>query len=170
MREVTFQKELADAFRAAGWWAYKMPDTPAGRMAPGGDGKTRFVLPKPFDLLLYSPTGQGGAVECKLARGPIWKVDERATRQIATLVELASRRVYVALAVNFRYDRKRPWKRVNRAFLIHDLAAVIRRGRLDLGDLFAVIKLGCIIADGGWTELPRVTGGWRIPPGGEKTQ
>lgn len=117
VKETQLHRELLDYYRRQGRWARKWPDSPVSRMEEAGGGKLRFSLPKPFDLVLCDTNGRFGAVECKLARSPIFHFDERARRQIRTLLDLPLA-AYIALAVNFRFTRARSG-RVNRAFLLH---------------------------------------------------
>jgi hypothetical protein len=157
VRETHFHRELADAFRAAGYWMAKWPDQAVSRMegAIGTNGKLRFALPKPCDLLGCQPsTGRLVAIEAKLFRAATFRVDARMARQLATLRDLWERGAAVALALNFRFIATRRG-RVNRAFLVWaPFDASWREGarwQLDTGP-----------AAGAWLELGRVTGGWRV--------
>lgn len=155
MRETAFQRELAETFRRAGWWVRKWPDMPAGQMDSAPGGKLRFNLPRPFDLVMRSPYGGFGAIECKMARGPSLKVDERFHRQIKELATLAVGASQIYLAVNFRYTRKRTGK-TNRAFLLR----IGPRNVLPLPGLGDQITTTvCCLVD--WVELKRITGGWK---------
>lgn len=157
MTEKVFHAELAACYRAHGWWAAKWPDAPVSRsMAAGADGKLRFTVPKPFDLVLCAPDGHFGAIECKLVRARTFRVDPRTTRQVETLRELAGREAYAALALNFRFTQKRPPARVNRAFLLTgrglDAAQWAPGMRLRLDELQELAL-----------ELERIPGGWTFP-------
>lgn len=149
MTEKVFHAELAQAFRAAGWWTAKWPDAAVSRMEAAKDGKLRFALPRPFDLVLCSPGGRFGAIECKLVRGPKLAGDARLARQVGTLAAIAGRGGFAALALNFRFVRRRPPRRVNRAFL---LGAPDCSGDLSLDRIALVGR-----------ELERIKGGWRVP-------
>src|SRR3990167_7564555 len=91
MRESDFRNELSSALRLCGWWAAPWPDFPVKELSKrhGMDGKIRFGLPKPFDLVLCSPVGIFGAIECKLNHTEHWKLDDRAMRQLDTLRGIA---------------------------------------------------------------------------------
>lgn len=156
MKETLFHAELLAAFRAAGWWGMKWPDQVVSRMQVARDGKMRFALPKPFDLVLCSPEGRFGAIEAKLCRGPILTVDQRLVDQVGTLLGLFKCGAYAVLAVNFRFSRKRIG-RVNRAFLVGGL----NEPGWGIGE-----KWHLPLGDGGttsWLELKRTTGGWQLP-------
>ena len=152
MHEVTFHKELAEMFRAQGAWIAKWPDSPVSAMRVGQTGRLRFALPKPFDLVGFLSDGRGLAVECKLVQGPTFRVNDRAAVQLATLRDIQKRNGYAALALNFRFARKRTG-RVNRAFLVTELEASLWAE----GTTWA---LGVP-----WPELIRISGGWKLPEG-----
>lgn len=154
MTEKVFQAELATTFRAAGYWAMKWPDQAVSRMQVGKNGKLRFALPKPFDLILCSPEGRFVAIECKLVRGPKLAVDERLDRQVETLAQISERGGFTWLALNFRFVRHRQPQRVNRAVLFPIRAAGLFDGPTLLLDNVAKV---------GGMELIRTTGGWRLP-------
>jgi hypothetical protein len=59
------------------------------------------------------------------------------------------------LALNFRFESKRPPARVNRAFLLHRLDL-----ELQVGDAVTLADAEVLAL-----ELPRVTGGWALPAG-----
>lgn len=164
MKETVFHAELARAFRAVGYWIAKWPDQAVSRMMQAGDGKMRFTLPKPCDLIGCEPgTGRLIAIEAKLLRARIFHVDDRMARQLETLRTLAGLGARVALALNFRFTAKRPPARINRAFLV---------GYQDTGELadpgwrageawdFGVIRPGPARSA---LELTRVPGGWILP-------
>lgn len=161
MRETIFQHELAETLRSCGWWIAKWPDQAVSRMEAAHDGKMRFALPKPFDLVGCSITGRFVAVECKLVRGPRWRIDERAHRQIQTLKEITERGGMGVLALNFRFARRRPRVRVNRAFLygFKDTAEIIGAGYWQVGSTIGLPEVGDV-----GIELQRITGGWRVRP------
>ena|SRR3990167_3805590 len=166
MHEVTLQRELAEALRASGCWVMKWPDQVVSGMQAAHDGKFRFALPKPCDLIGVAPGGRFLAIEAKLARSPIFHVDARLVRQLETLRALQARGAFAAVALNFRFTRKRPPLRMNRTLLFLGLSGEAwREGQqfvLDLAAPFqavtqppAPMPIYC--------ELPRIAGGWDIP-------
>jgi len=161
VREVTFQQELAEMFRAAECWIYKVPDQVISRMQAAQDGKMRFALPKPCDLIGCSRRGQFVAVEAKLVRSRVFRLDPRAVRQLQTLQQLQNEYgAFTALAVNFRFTSKRPPARVNRAFLILDLF----QPSLQLGHAFTIpVEPSPVLPGPGWLECGRLKGGWALP-------
>lgn len=156
MRETLFQAELARAFRAADCWIAKWPDLPAREIARHDTGGAiRFAMPKPYDLVgCRPPAGQLIAIEAKLWRARMVRLDDRLLRQVETLRDIARRGGWAALAMNFRFEANRPTpEKINRAFLLTRLDVALRAGdRFTLADAEAL----CL-------ELPRVTGGWRLP-------
>ena len=105
------------------------------------------------DLVLCDPAGRFGAVECKLVRGPTFRVTDRAAGQLVTLRDIQTRGGYAALALNFRFSRKRTG-RVNRAFLITELSESVWGGA---GTVWAIQEP--------WPELIRISGGWKLSDG-----
>lgn len=162
MTEKVFQAELAACFRAAGWWVAKWPDAAVSRMMAAKDGKLRFSLPKPCDLILCSPTGQFGAIECKLVKRPHFTMDERTVRQVETLAALPAL-AFTALALNFRYRRVRPKQQVNRAFLLDGGFFKRPAGRdLAVGETLRLDELTALVPPPGCRELARISGGWTL--------
>lgn len=158
MTEKTFHRELAGCLRKLGWMIFKWPDQAVSAMRVSGDGKLRFATPKPCDLMGCDESGRFVAVECKLIRSRLWRVDERTARQAETLIGAASRGGRAYIGINWRYESKRPPERVNRAFLIRVLP-----GMDDLAANWSVGKLWCPAAAAASPEsheLRRVAGGW----------
>lgn len=156
MRESLFHAELAVAFRAADCWMAKWPDLPARELARHDTGGAiRFTVPKPCDLVgCRPPQGQLVAIEAKLWRSRTVRLDDRLIRQVETLRAIARCGGWAALAVNFRFESKRPPARVNRAFLLTRLD-----GTLAAQDRFTLTDAEVLAV-----ELPRVRGGWQLPP------
>ena len=167
MNEKIFQRELLDGFRRLGAWAAKWPDQAVSHMKVGGDGKLRFALPKPCDLIGATPEGgRFMGIECKLARTPIFHVDARLVRQLETLRDLQARGAFAALALNFRFVRKRPPLRVNRALLLMGLSGEAwQEGRAFVLALPPLIGLDPKPPAPMplYVELSRISGGWEIP-------
>jgi hypothetical protein len=162
MREVLVHQELAAAFRAAGHWVAKWPDQAAYRGGHGGaahgqDGKVRFSVPKPCDLVgCLAPTGRFVAVEAKLIQTRMFRTDARLVRQVGTLRDLAARGAWVAFALNFRYQARRPTPaRVNRLFLLDPALDALGQERARWAVEDAEV-LG--------VELTRIPGGWSLAP------
>jgi hypothetical protein len=157
MRETVFHRELCEAFRRCGYWMARWPDTPASAMVAASDGRLRFTLPKPADVVGCQPgTGRFVAIEAKLLRARTFRVDPRMARQVAALQELARRNALALLALNFRFASPR-LGRVNRAWLVLDLqpwAVAGAAGALD--------AMPALVATLQAHELRRVTGGWAI--------
>ncbi len=65
MAEKDFQTELSRGLADAGWWAYKIPDSPASKF--GGVRGSRFTPPKPFDCIAVHD-GAPHALELKQVR------------------------------------------------------------------------------------------------------
>jgi hypothetical protein len=156
MRETVLQAELARAFRAAACWMAKWPDLPAKEIARHDTGGAiRFAVPKPYDLVgCRPPHGQLVAIEAKLWRARTVRLDDRVVRQVETLREIVRCGGWAALALNFRFESKRPPERVNRAFLLTRLDLA-----LEAGAVFTLADAEVLAV-----ELPRVTGGWQLPP------
>ena len=167
MNEKVFQREVLDALRRLGAWAAKWPDQAVSHMKVGGDGKFRFALPKPCDLIGAAPDGRFVAIEAKLARTPIFHVDARLMRQLETLRDLQQRGAFAAVALNFRFVRQRPPLRVNRALLFLDLTGEAwAEGRtfvLSLKPPF-MLEPNPSAPRPISVELQRISGGWKIPP------
>lgn len=158
MKETLFHAELLAAFRAEGWFAMKWPDQVVSRMQVARDGKMRFALPKPFDLVLCSPSGRFTAIEAKLCRSPILTVDKRLAEQLTTLRALGKLGAAAMLAVNFRFTQKRTGK-VNRAFLVTELNVP---GWQAIGEKWHLPIIPSPSELWGWRELTRQPGGWRL--------
>lgn len=166
MNEKVLHAELSASFRQLGCWMYKIPDATVSRMQMAQDGKMRFALPKPFDLVGADPSGRFLAVEAKLARSPIFHVDARLVRQLETLRALQLRGAFAALALNFRFVRKRPPLRVNRALLFLGLSGEAwTEGRTFVLDLAAPFRVTPRPAAPMpiYLELLRIAGGWEVP-------
>src|SRR3990167_9290845 len=166
MKETLLHAELSAAFRRLDCWMAKWPDVTVSHMQVAGDGKMRFALPKPCDLIGVAPGGRFLAVEAKLSRSPIFHVDARLVRQLETLRALQARGAFAALALNFRFTRKRPPLRMNRTLLFLGLSGEAwREGQqvvLDLAaPLQAVTQPPAPMPT--YCELPRIAGGWDIP-------
>ena len=161
MKETTFQRELADAFRGSGWWVMKIADAPGGMsVGPSGRMETRYTIPKAFDLILIAPlsdSGKGAAIECKMEKSPRLKVDERMVTQIRSVQEVSKRSGIGWIAVNFRYERQRTG-RVNRAIMVPADSLLDATGNgVMIGDKLTAEDL---LAFPYASELRRVTGGW----------
>jgi hypothetical protein len=65
MAEKDFQSELNRGLADAGWWAYKIPDSPASKF--GGVSGSRFTPAKPFDCFALH-AGVYHALELKQVR------------------------------------------------------------------------------------------------------
>lgn len=154
MKEVVFQKELATSLRAVGCWIAKWPDLPVKDIVGRTGGALRFALPKPCDLIGCTGTGRLLAVECKLIRQRGWHSDDHVAKQVATLADLGAHGALVALALNFRFEARRPKvERINRCFLLWSPnPAWWAPGQP--WTLEFVAALG--------QELPRVSGGWGL--------
>lgn len=161
MKETALHRELLVSFRAAGCFMAKWPDQLVyrgkGPMEMDGTGKMRFILPKPADLIGCSPGGRFLLVEAKLARAPIFHVDARLVRQIEMLRQIQALGGFAALVINWRYQRKRPPARVNRAVYFTEFSTGWGEGErwsvpVDLID----------------TEFRRISGGWMLPASLEK--
>jgi hypothetical protein len=166
MNEKVLHGELSAAFRRLDCWMAKWPDVTVSHMQVAGDGKMRFALPKPCDLIGVAPGGRFLAVEAKLSRSPIFHVDTRLVRQLETLRALQTRGAFAAVALNFRFTRKRPPLRVNRTLLFVGLSGEAwTEGRtfvLDLAAPFQVVTRPPAPMPI-YLELPRIAGGWEIP-------
>ncbi len=155
MTEKVLHAELSAAFRRLGCWMMKWPDSLVSHMQAAGDGKMRFALPKPCDLIGVAPGGRFLAVEAKLSRSAIFHVDARLVRQLETLRALAERGAFAALALNFRFTRKRPPCRVNRTLLFLGVSGDCwREGVRFILDATMFPT---------YVELSRIAGGWEIP-------
>ena len=161
MRETQLHRELLVAFRAAGCFLAKWPDQLVhrgkGPMEMDGTGKMRFILPKPADLIGCSPAGRFMLLEAKLARAPLFRVDARLVRQIEMLRQIQTLGGFAALVINWRYQRKRPPARVNRAVWFADFVSGWAEG-----ERWSVPPAPVD------TELRRIAGGWALPPMLEK--
>jgi hypothetical protein len=130
MREKVFVTEVVDAVNAAGGYAYKIPDQPAGRFDKGqpcphchkllpAHREFRFNVPKPCDIVGHDPIGRFLALECKLERTGVWHADDRALEQAFFLLTHGSAQNMVGLfAINFRFTQKK-LGHVLEAFLVH---------------------------------------------------
>lgn len=166
MKETVLHAELSAAFRHLGCWMAKWPDSLVSHMQAAGDGKMRFALPKPCDLIGAAPGGRFLAIEAKLSRSPIFHVDARLVRQLETLRALQSRGAFAAVALNFRFTRKRPPLRVNRTLLFLGLTGEAwTEGRTFVLDLappgMPIPRPPAPMPI--YVELPRIPGGWEIP-------
>jgi hypothetical protein len=168
MNEKTLHAELAASFRQLGCWMAKWPDVTVSHMQVAGDGKMRFALPKPCDLIGAAPGGgRFLAVEAKLARSPIFHVDAQLVRQLETLRALQERGAFAALALNFRFVRKRPPLRVNRALCFLGLdGEAWGEGRAFVLSLVPPYTLTPTPPAPMpiYAELGRISGGWTLPP------
>ncbi|MBI3937110.1 MAG: hypothetical protein HY323_09045 [Betaproteobacteria bacterium] len=165
MKETLFHAELSAAFRHLDCWMAKWPDVTVSHMQVARDGKMRFALPKPCDLIGMAPGGRFLAVEAKLARSPIFHVDARLIRQLDTLRAFQERGAFAALALNFRFVRKRPPLRVNRTLLFLGLTGEAwTEGRAFVLGLTVPFlpepKPAAPMPR--YVELRRIAGGWEI--------
>lgn len=166
MNEKLLHSELSVSFRQLGCWMAKWPDVTVSRMQMARDGKMRFALPKPCDLVGAAPGGRFLAVEAKLARSPIFHVDARLGRQLETLRALQARGAFAALALNFRFVRRRPPLRVNRTLLFLGLSGEAwAEGQTFVLGLTPPFRLEPHPAAPMplYLELPRIAGGWELP-------
>lgn len=157
MTEKDFHRELKAAMHAAGYWSYKIPDQPVSRMQLTGDGKLRFTVPKPCDLIAVAPDGRAVLVECKLSKARSFQIDDHIRKQVGILLDVARRGAHVGLSINFRYEAKRPAPaKINRAF-------VVQRVEVLAGLVTETSSFTLADAEVLAVELPRLTGGWRLP-------
>lgn len=171
MKETALHRELLDAFRREGAWMAKWPDSLVhrgkGPMDIDPTGKMRFALPKPCDLVGAGPNGRFLAVEAKLVRTPIFRIDARVRRQLETLRALQKHAAFAGLIVNFRFQRQRPPVRVNRALCFLGLdGEAWGEGRTFVLSLMAPFSVtpAPTAPMPIYVELHRIGGGWTLPP------
>lgn len=117
MAEKDFQSELNRGLRAAGWWAYKIPDVPHALAK-----QARFNPSKPFDCFALA-CGRFHALELKQVRkGLSLPLSELRDHQEDALLAVEAQGGAGWLVVNFRVrlsktqQRKRGIKVLDQAF------------------------------------------------------
>ncbi len=120
MAEKDFQAELSRGLAEAGWWAYKIPDSPASKF--GGVRGSRFTPAKPFDCIAVR-AGVPHALELKQVRkGLSLPLSEIRDHQEDALLVVEACGGAGWLVVNFRVrlsktqQRKRGVEKLDLAF------------------------------------------------------
>lgn len=120
MAEKDFQAELSRGLAEAGWWAHKIPDSPASKF--GGVSGSRFTPAKPFDCFAVHD-GAAHALELKqVSSGLSFPLKELRDHQEANLLAVEACGGAGWLVVNFRVrlsqtqQRKRGVEKLDLAF------------------------------------------------------
>lgn len=127
MAEKDFQSELNRGLADAGWWAYKIPDSPASKF--GGVSGSRFTPAKPFDCIAVC-AGVPHALELKQVRkGLSLPLSELRDHQEDALLAVEAQGGAGWLVVNFRVRLSKTQQR-KRGVEVLDQAFAARIGQV----------------------------------------
>lgn len=108
MRESIFNTEVTNSLKANGWFAYKIPDTPAS-MVIG----LRYTPEKPCDIIA-SVNGKFTAIECKQIKSiKCFSIRDFRDIQIESLDKVVRDGGRAWAFINLRVQKDKEFKRMN---------------------------------------------------------